>query len=53
MDIITNCIEASLGKTSYSLLTNLTKGKSGISRWYYMDQKTKCLVLGSLDNLLQ
>ena len=34
LDIITNCIEASLGRTSNSLWTNLAKGKSGVSKWY-------------------
>ena len=53
LDIVTNYIEASLGKARYSLWTNLAKGKSGISRWYEMDQKTKCLILASLDNVLQ
>ena len=32
LDILTNYIEASLGKASYSFLTNLAKGNSGISR---------------------
>ena len=27
-----NCIEVSLGRASYSLWTNLEKGKSGVSR---------------------
>ena len=31
VDIVTNCIEASLCKASYSLWTNLAKEKSGIT----------------------
>ena len=34
LDIVINCIKASLERASYSLRTNLAKGKSGISRWY-------------------
>ena len=44
LDIVTNCIEVSLSRASYSLWTNLAKKKSGIS---------KCLILEYLDNVLQ
>ena len=54
MDIVTNYIEASLGRVGYSLWTSLEKKKK---EWYIKlvldGSEDKCLILGPLDNVLQ